>query len=379
MPHTLADISGVIKICCKTKSFHKDFNIRKEAVLDALMWLKVNNKHYTDIVINHEVLSSLPDKFESDTTDDLPIDINEEESDYKEDSQGTNITSSSIPQTNMHSAQDKIKYHLKWPELSKNPIDELGKVQYIVQAFPTLFPYGRGDISVVINRKFSAREYFQFLMDYKDKRFSSHKIFPYFAWNSVMRWECLTKGTVYMKKHPEFKKVNVNLLKALMKSTPDIGKDVMVYSSSIRSTKNFWYTRSSELQDMVHQIGLPTIFFTLSAADFHWPHLYDLLKEYSTKEELDETERHNLMFNHPKICSDYFFEVAEIFINQILIPHFNVKDHWYRFEWQVKCNDIIQVQDATCSLIYSTCKNSLILSVTRIASCTWSIMVFWGH
>ncbi|KAK3924461.1 ATP-dependent DNA helicase RRM3 [Frankliniella fusca] len=338
LPYTIADISGVVKICCKTKSFHKDFNIRKEVVLNALRWLKANDDHYHDIVIDLDVLSKLPDQFESEVTDDLPIDsIGQNEDDLElQESESDSIISSLIPQPNMCSTEEKVKHHLKWPELENHPISELGKSKYIVQAFPTLFPYGRGDISMVTNHKFTAREYFQYLMNYKDSRFSSHKIFPYFAWNSVMRWECLTKGTVYMKKLPEFKKVNVNLLKVFMKCTPDIGKDVMVYSSSIRSSRDFWYSRSSELQDMVKQIGLPTIFFTLSAADFHWPRLYDLLKEISHQNELNETERHNLMFNNPKICSDYFFEVAEIFINSIIIPHFNVKDHWYRYEWQLR-------------------------------------------
>ncbi|KAK3925505.1 Spore cortex-lytic enzyme, partial [Frankliniella fusca] len=281
LPHSIEDISGVVKVCCQTPSFHKDFTVRKRLVLEALHWLKENNPHYFDVEVNSNVLEHLPDDYqfniiENISSDNEPSIIGHNETEENAD---YHISSSSIPQVNMMSAEEKLRFNLKWPTISYSPIAEMSRSHYIVKAFPCLFPYGKGDICEIVNEKISHREYFQYLMDYFDGRFASHTIFPYFAWNSVMRWECLTKGTVYMKKHPDLKKCDVDLLKELMKLDTNVGKDVMVYSSSIRSTRNFWFSRSAELQEMVQQIGLPTIFFTLSAADFHGPRLFDLLKE----------------------------------------------------------------------------------------------------
>lgn len=172
-------------------------------------------------------------------------------------------------------------------------------------------------------------------MDYEDGRFSSHPIFSYFAMNSVMRWECMKKGTVYVSRHRELKGKNVEVLKEMMMAGMKLGKDIMVYSSNIRTSREYWMSRSSELQAMVTTLGLPSIFFSLSAADFHWPRLFDLLKESSGRSNLTEKERHKLMLENPKICCDYFFIIVEVYLNDIIIIKFKVKDQWYRFEWQV--------------------------------------------
>lgn len=42
-------------------------------------------------------------------------------------------------------------------------------------------------------------------------------------------------------------------------------------------TRPYWRYRLSELLDMESQLGLPTLFVTLSAADLHWPDLIKLM------------------------------------------------------------------------------------------------------
>ncbi|KAE8739273.1 hypothetical protein FOCC_FOCC015233 [Frankliniella occidentalis] len=42
----------------------------------------------------------------------------------------------------------------------------------------------------------------------------------------------------------------------------------MHYGSRLRTTKAYWKSRCGELLDMVNQLGTPTVFFTLSSADF---------------------------------------------------------------------------------------------------------------
>ena len=67
-----------------------------------------------------------------------------------------------------------------------------------------------------------------------------------------------------------------------LRNEPTFSKKVMVYASHLRSTHVYWFQRRGKLLDMAQQLahdgtGLPTVFFTLSAADYHWPDLFRLL------------------------------------------------------------------------------------------------------
>ena len=51
----------------------------------------------------------------------------------------------------------------------------------------------------------------------------------------------------------------------------------MHFGTTLRGTRSYWEKCRAELSDLLHQIGTPTIFFTLSAADMHWPDLHALM------------------------------------------------------------------------------------------------------
>lgn len=40
---------------------HRDFRVTRSRVLTALQWLMANNKYYETIVINHDLVSTLPE------------------------------------------------------------------------------------------------------------------------------------------------------------------------------------------------------------------------------------------------------------------------------------------------------------------------------
>jgi ATP-dependent DNA helicase PIF1 len=41
----------------------------------------------------------------------------------------------------------------------------------------------------------------------------------------------------------------------------------------------FWRKHRMQLSNMIDQLGSPHLFFTLSAADLHWPDLHRLIEE----------------------------------------------------------------------------------------------------
>jgi len=55
---------------------------------------------------------------------------------------------------------------------------------------------------------------------------------------------------------------------------------VLYYASSLRGTRQYWMRQRSQLISMVDTLGMPTIFFTHSAADFHWPELAQLFGSF---------------------------------------------------------------------------------------------------
>ena len=59
----------------------------------------------------------------------------------------------------------------------------------------------------------------------------------------------------------------------LVKKVKPFPTGVLRYASSLRGTKQYWFRQRNQLMAMVDTLGLPTLFFTHSAADHHWPEL----------------------------------------------------------------------------------------------------------
>lgn len=79
------------------------------------------------------------------------------------------------------------------------------------------------------------------------------------------------------------------------------------------------------------------MFFTLSAADMHWPELYRVLDPETDYSTLDKTEaykrRSTLLNNNPMVVDWFFHDRAEYFINSVIVPKFEVIDKWHRTEY----------------------------------------------
>ena len=85
-----------------------------------------------------------------------------------------------------------------------------------------------------------------------------------------------------------------------------------------------------DLISMVDQLGIPTIFFTHSAADLQWPELAKLIS--STPE--NRTARANAVIANPAVADWFFYERARQFVRYFYLDILNASDYWLRFEWQ---------------------------------------------
>ena len=283
LPHKIKDLDSVVCVQFKNNAekFH-DFHIRSGRVKRALVWLKANNPYYKDIIISEENLKSLPDdgnvfdQIQSITlaTDDSTdteesINGNEKESTSEKDN-GPEVMQSGVPNMASPLQDDQIKEKLNWPALSKEPIDEYSTPGFIVTAFPTLFPYGNADFRDDRMKEIKPASYFKHLINYYDDRFARHPTFRFFAYNSWMRMTAMSDGKIFVRNNKEFQNMTISKLKEMISENQNVMKQIMFQSSNLRGTKAYWHTRSNELRDMVDQLGLPTIFLTLSCADGHW-------------------------------------------------------------------------------------------------------------
>src|SRR5688572_15812594 len=58
---SLLDILVVCHQSPNDPTVFKDFNVQRSKVCSALLWLKKNNSYYNDIIIDKEILESLPE------------------------------------------------------------------------------------------------------------------------------------------------------------------------------------------------------------------------------------------------------------------------------------------------------------------------------
>jgi hypothetical protein len=115
---------------------------------------------------------------------------------------------------------------------------------------------------------------------------------------------------------------------------------------SIRNSPPYLERRKKDVFAMIRQLGLPTWFMSLSAADLRWTDLLIILgklldhKGYTIEEvnDMDWNKKTDLIKSDPVTCARYFDHRVHEFINLVLKSQHNplghIKDSFYRVEFQ---------------------------------------------
>lgn len=110
---------------------------------------------------------------------------------------------------------------------------------------------------------------------------------------------------------------------------------LMRFGATLRGTRSYWTKCRAELTDMLHQIGTPTIFFTLSAADLYWPDLHALMPGITPSNPREaQLWRKKNVIDYPHIVAQYMHLRNSNFRKHVLEKGLDVRDYWYRYEWQ---------------------------------------------
>jgi len=83
---------------------------------------------------------------------------------------------------------------------------------------------------------------------------------------------------------------------------------------------------------MISQLGCPTFFFTLSAADTKWPDLHAIMPRCQPSDiEKQQKWRNDNVISNPHLTSLYMHQIFTTFHENILEKNLKTKDYWYRY------------------------------------------------
>ena len=114
-----------------------------------------------------------------------------------------------------------------------------------------------------------------------------------------------------------------------------------------RNSPSFWEEKKKELFAMVKQLGCPTIFLTLSAAETHWFPLIKHLEKTINKRDISEEDfqimsfpqKCELLRSDPVSCCRYFdFRTRKLFkfikAKHSIFKKHPIIDYYFRVEFQ---------------------------------------------
>jgi Helitron helicase-like domain at N-terminus len=246
----------------------------------------------------------------------------------------------------------------RWPTQGPDPINEYTTEGYITMAFPTLFPYGKADLRDQSHRKVEVctADYFDALLRYKDGRFGTHpryyclmafliRRFPFYALNTKLRTQAQSQAKMYIRTYPGAENLTIDDIRRKLNSDQKSAflKLIQRTIDWIPGLSPFWHKHRIQLSNMIEHLGSPHLFFTLSAADLHWPDLHRLIEDHRrelnnqepTDNHITHDRRIDNLTKYPHIVAKFLQERVQKFLQHIKkIPEFEYVEHWYRYEWQ---------------------------------------------
>ena len=343
--------------------------------MDALIWLtgqdskgEPNNPRYQNVTIDIERFNSLPEDDylkipmnvdfkqygddEFDEEEALPdlgpnLDQSEEKLYDINTEMGSFIPSKVKTKTEKNIINDSIM-NSESVKIGSEPLNEFTTEYLATLSFPTLFPDGKGDPTNSSIRKTIAKsdtesfsEKIKHLIKFSEYidgkwvyRFAAHPRFGFWAYNMLYRKRLLGQGSFYLKQNPGEANLTIDELQEMViaGSYGTIMKKLSRYAN-ITGTNAYWNKAKEELKATINQVGSPTIFWTLSCAEFHWPEYHALFS--SEKEENSSNTLRENIINNPHLI-DWFFTIrVENFVKHWLYETLDAEWHSYRFEYAV--------------------------------------------
>jgi hypothetical protein len=366
LPPPRADMDDVLAIfftgpCKPTAEDYKRslVLVRRNAVAEALEWLKLNHKDYSDIEISHKNLAEYPENEPPCSVEYKALDTNKtaegtsvhdmEEEDGVEDGDcaftvhgltgekldimsTSKIKAMALKHLNSKGKFLVVGHHEKPESIWDNP-------QLYPRMFPWLFPYGLGGIGTT---NLSDKEHKRHLLMYHDKRFQTDHNFPFVAF-SHEQVKASTSQSFLLAEKNKFKNITDRLLsldQAVLecliqklsqgeyaapeteeeKSCFQVINDLDHIAGNVKgSTTSKKYMRN-EIWSLVTHCGAPSWYITLSPADTKHPICLYYAGSKTKFEPTFEKEgdRIRKVCSNPVASARFFHFLVEVFVDVVL-------------------------------------------------------------
>ena len=349
--------SGIIMLKLKRKMEfrgHVYFQaVRPQLILNALMWLKMNNPLYDNICIdidkidrhlktlqqndvnlddstlnndNHPTESGISDDTSSNNEngENVSTPADEENDDplneYRAPTSETCLQSIipdypvTVEQNDNVSSQGDEVYAIA-PGETKHPVSFMADKQCEELAFPILFPKGKYGYSVNREIKLSPVKYFNARLLHHSGRFATNPEYLFFAQFIIEQKKVSDSINIALKKMhgqpltaSQIRSNNMQILQNLI-----CQDQAYLFLRQIPGTPPYWQKFMYEVVAMVKQLGIPTWFMTLSCADLRWPELFQIIARTQgknlTNEQVDALsydERCSMLNVNPVVVAKHF-------------------------------------------------------------------------
>ena len=372
MLHVMKSVASEIK--SKDGGSTKMFRVRKQAVYDALIFLKKHNKEYKNVEIDMTALDwlngqegtidtgALATQICETPKDDIIVDSGPCPSSQEEggavrafgciDEHADGVVSpgdaaiDSELKIAVDQSPSKSKIIVDWPMLSPNAVDEFSDMRIFVNAFPWLFPGGIGDPKDYPRSRGHLGEWGKHMLMFEDGRFARDKIFGFFALNHIIRMRNSGQGKFFIDSHHRNGPSTVSELKeSIQRGDTSFINSLTYFNECIKGSSPYWFKKRQELHSWINYHveagnGPPTMFITLSCAELMWPDIIDAVRERMRLAGEDDSECYAGSPKLTAIMNDYAVVVQEVFQQRVITwletvgkEVFGIKHYWVRYEF----------------------------------------------
>ena len=338
------------------------FLVRRNVVIAALEWLRLNHSDYADIQISHKNVmqyeegmppvsveyrervsnkvaegSSVFDQEEEDGTveGDCAFTVHGLTGENVNTMTPTALKAIALRHLNSGGKMLAVGHSDKLQSMWNNP-------QLYPQMFPWLFPYGLGGIGGIGGVSISSKEHKRHLLMYHDKRFQVDVNFPFVAFSHEQVKSSTTQGFL-LADQSRFSDISERLMRTDRNTLDDLIKrmetgesvtpktenekncfkliqDLDAISGKMHGSTTTKKFMRNEIWSLVNHLGAPSWYITLSPADIQHPICVYFA---DTKEKYNPTlvaydERARLVCQNPVAGARFFNFMVQTFLTDVL-------------------------------------------------------------
>jgi hypothetical protein len=350
----------------------KPLCVRREKVRSALVWLKEHNRHYKNVVIDHDSLNLLDDD------DILPFHVEHVLPSHASETLTSRYDSSLPLESSVQCAGDAstpfqnvvvtdVDGHAPPNELraaairhvTKNgggyieiphdpePVNEFCNPDLFPMIYPTLFPYGIGGFEdPKRSSKISLKRHVRHCLSLTDRRFQEHYSFPFTAFNILQRREALLHTSLKVKKSnfravaESFASVSPDAVQVVTdrvangdfatahtneeRQILNLMKEVKLITSHVPGSASSRLAMRNEIRALMIDQGHPSFYVTINPADVFNPLVKFLAgAEIDIDQLLPEQvpnywEQSVLIARNPVVAAKFFHIYLKSFLTAVL-------------------------------------------------------------